>query len=552
MPSLVIATRYKKQSVVSFQSSVIKKPAVADGKNVNTRRVTMIKRLNSRDEVESAQRRIAELLAAHGEWLYVEGEGRGSALRRSECDALIVHGRLIFSCWADEGARSWRVTGWEWTGEKLLLEATRRMGAESCKLQLIPRAGASAALAEIGATRRERCAQLAQLACAQLTKAKVERAGLSAGARRGQPGRYARIQLRHGNKRIAVTGPVARADTRETDAFLSSALLWFTRARERASRPLVQELWLIVAPKQVEPTARQLALLKDTLRRSIKLYAIDDGWQTLIPARTLERAELWTEQPPPFRRPAKETKTSDWANRLLSLSPDAIDVVRARQGETLRFHGLAFARVRRLMNTERAWLGIEGERRRLLDESNWNECVELVEELKLHRSASAPDHRHAFYRAAPEAWLESLLRRDITRLDPGLRIAPLHAQFRTTHDRSAGARPVDLLALRRDGRLVVIELKVTEDREHVLQGADYWRRIETYRRAGHIKRARLFGEAMISEEPPLVYLVAPLLRFHRSFQMLAHLITPEIEMYRFDINEDWRAGVRAVRRCDLT
>ena len=512
----------------------------------------MIKRLNSPDVIESATRRIAELIAAHGEWLYAEGGGRPSALRRSECDARMLHGRLIFSCWTDEGARSWRVTGWEWTGEKLLLEATRRMGAESCKLELIPRAGASAALAEIGATRKERCAQLAQLACAQLTKAKVERAGLSAGARRGQPGRYARIQLRHGNKRIAVTGPVIGADARERDAFLSSSLLWFTRARERASGPLVKELWLIVAPELSEPTARHLALLKDDLRRSIKLYEIDDGWQTLTLARTLERAELWTESPPRFRPSVKEAKLSDWARRLLELSPDAIDVVRARHGETLRFHGLAFARVRRLMNTERAWLGIEGERRRLLDESNWNECVELLEELKLHRSASAQDHRHAFYKSAPEAWLESLLRRDITRLDPGLRIAPLHAQFRTAQDRSAGARPVDLLALRRDGRLVVIELKVAEDREHVLQGADYWRRIETYRRAGHIKRARLFGEAAISDEPPLVYLVAPLLRFHRAFQTLAQCITPEIEIYRFDINEDWRAGVRVVRRSDLT
>jgi hypothetical protein len=511
----------------------------------------MIKRLNSPDEVESAARRIAELIAAHGEWLYVEGEGRRSSLRRSECDARMAHGRLIFSCWSDEGARFWRVTGWEWTGEKLLLEATRAAGAESCKLELIPRAGASAALAAIGATRKERCVQLAQLACAQLTKAKVERALLSAGTRRGQPGRYARIQLRQANKRIAVTGPIAGADARESDAFLSSALLWFERARERASEPPVQQLWLIVAPELIGPTARQLALLRDDLRRSIKLYEIDDGWQTLTPARSLERAELWTESSPrlrSFRPPARETKASDWAKRILELSPDAIDVVLSRQGETLRFHGLAFARVRHLMNAERAWLGIEGQRRRLLDDSNWNECAELVEQLKIHRSATAPDYRHAFYKSAPEAWLESLLRRDITRLDPGLRIAPLHAQFRTAQDARAGTRPVDLLALRHDGRLVVIELKIAADREHVLQGADYWRRIEAQRRRGHLARAQLFGEAEIADYPPLVYLVAPLLRFHRAFQMLAQCITPEVEIYRFDINEDWRAGVRVVRR----
>ncbi len=53
---------------------------------------------------------------------------------------------------------------------------------------------------------------------------------------------------------------------------------------------------------------------------------------------------------------------------------------------------------------------------------------------------------------------------------------------------------------------------------------------------------------MIADEPPLVYLVAPGLRFHRAFQTLAECITPRIEIYRFDLNEDWRAIVRVMRR----
>jgi hypothetical protein len=113
-------------------------------------------------------------------------------------------------------------------------------------------------------------------------------------------------------------------------------------------------------------------------------------------------------------------------------------------------------------------------------------------------------------------------------------------------------RPVDLLALRRDGRLVVIELKVSEDAALALQGADYWRRIHAHQRAGHLRRARLFDDAEVCDDPPLVYLVAPLLRFHRSFHTLACCITPEIEMYRFDLNEDWRAGVRVMRIVTLT
>ncbi len=207
--------------------------------------------------------------------------------------------------------------------------------------------------------------------------------------------------------------------------------------------------------------------------------------------------------------------------------------------------------MRRVMARDRIWFGIEGSRRRLLDDYHEPDWIKLWEDLKNHRNGDCRDKSHWFYRAAGEAWLESILRRDISKLDPGLIIAPLHAQFRTSHGGTngpSGARPIDLLALRHDGRLAVIELKVNEDREHVFQGIDYWRRVEAHRRRGHISTAKLFGEREISDESPLVYLVAPTLRFHPSFTTLARTIAPDIEVYRFDINEDWRGGVRVVRR----
>ena len=250
-------------------------------------------------------------------------------------------------------------------------------------------------------------------------------------------------------------------------------------------------------------------------------------------------------------RDAPRAGLSETTMQLVALAPAEIDVVRARHGETVRFNGLPFARVRQLAGRERVWFGAQGAGQQVsLDESNVRVLARLLDELKEHRRADAVDRRHAYFRAAPEAWLEAILRRDISRLDPGLIVSPLHLQFRTARE-GTGARPVDLLALRRDGRLVVIELKVSEDAALPMQGADYWRRVEAHRRAGHIRRARLFDDVEIADEPPLVYLVAPLLRFHRSFQMLARCVSTEIEMYRFDINEDWRKGVRVSRRLRL-
>jgi hypothetical protein len=105
-----------------------------------------------------------------------------------------------------------------------------------------------------------------------------------------------------------------------------------------------------------------------------------------------------------------------------------------------------------------------------------------------------------------------------------------------------------LLALRQDGRLAVIELKAHEDRTHALQGADYWLRVEQQRRRGYLQAARLFGKKELADEPALVYLAAPLLSFHRDFATLAQMLRPEIEAFRFDLNEDWRSGVRVARR----
>ena len=95
----------------------------------------MIKRLTDTDSIKNAERRIRELIEAHGEWLYAQDlHRRSDLLRRSECDFRVSQGRLIFSCWSEQGAITWRIVGWEWTGEKLLLEASRRMGAERARL----------------------------------------------------------------------------------------------------------------------------------------------------------------------------------------------------------------------------------------------------------------------------------------------------------------------------------------------------------------------------------------------------------------------------------
>lgn len=508
-------------------------------------------RLTNPSHVEEARSRIRELLEGRAGWFCAEGRGGARVeVRRGEWDVRAEHGALFLTFWGAKGARTWRVAGWAWAGGRLFIEATRRAGAEREVLEFVPRASAAEGVAAVASARRERCERLAEVLCEAAPGARIQEARLSFGARRGEPGRYARVRLRKGDEAFCATGPVVPLGPEEADAFLSSALLWFERLRERP-KDAPRRMWLAARRALAAATAERLALLRDELRGAIDVFEIDDDLLTLEPVRKPSLRELIATSPRAFHPAGWEL--SETARRVISLAPDAIDVVRARGGETLRFRGLAFVRVRRLMGKEGAWFGAEdARRRRVLDETSLPDFDKLLGELAEHRRADAPDRRHALYRAAPEAWLESILRRDVTRLDPGLRLAPLYSQFRTARGRAAGARPVDLLALRRDGRLVVIELKVSEDAALPLQGADYWRRVSAHHRAGHIRRACLFGDAEIADGPPLVYLAAPMLSFHRSFRTLARCVAPEIEMYRIDLNEDWRAGVRVARLVTLT
>jgi hypothetical protein len=510
-------------------------------------------RLTSEEKIEAARRLIAKALDAHGEWFVREGpRGRVAAeLKRGEWELRSAARALVFSYWGASGLRVWRIAAWGRAGEHLRLEASRRMGAERATLELIPRASHASAKIALNAARLAVCGRLAAL-LAEACGLRVEEARLSAGARRGEPGRDARLLLRSGTERtlVAATAPVVPVGGDDAERFLTSALLWLARLEERGAR--IGELWLVAGAKLAGPLGERIALLREDLRQRILLFEVNEESNDLRPLPLPRLPELLSQPAPRLFRPMPP-HLSELVESIVALAPEAIDVVRARHGQTLRFHGLPFARVRHLAGRELLWFGVgPAARRQLLEGWNREELLKLLAELAEHRRHDAADRRHHFYRAAPEAWLESILRRDIRQLDPGLRLAPLHTQFRTARGASDGPRPVDLLALRRDGRLALVELKVSEDPTLVLQAADYWRRVETHRRQGTIARARLFDDQPLAAAPPLLYLAAPLLRFHRSLPSLARALSPEIETYRFDLNEDWRTGVRVARISDLT
>ncbi len=327
------------------------------------------------------------------------------------------------------------------------LEAAGRTGAARVVLRLVPRALVASAREALAEARRAECERLAALVC-RAAGARLERASLSAGARRGEPGRWARILFRRGiGTRVAATAPVFPAGADEAESFLASALLWLARLGESARGSGVCGLWLVAPPALAASVCERVPLLRESLRSLVTVYELNEEASSsayppvLTPLTTPALDELLDAPAPRPARPATHA-TSELAAAVAAFAPAEIDTLRARKGETLRYLGLPFARVRRVAGREHLWFGVEGGSRRTpFDERSAPDLFKLLAELSAHRRADAPDRRHALYRAAPEAWLEALLRRDVTRLDPGLRLAPLHAQFRVSRAGGSARAP---------------------------------------------------------------------------------------------------------------
>jgi len=81
-----------------------------------------------------------------------------------------------------------------------------------------------------------------------------------------------------------------------------------------------------------------------------------------------------------------------------------------------------------------------------------------------------------------------------------------------------------------------------------MQAIDYWLRVRQHRREGDFERYGYFAGLQLDARPPLVWLVAPGLRFHASTETLLRYLSPEIQVTRIGLSENWRHGLKVVFR----
>lgn len=489
---------------------------------------------------ENSQPQISAVLKVHEEWLLIDSaSGKHFALRQSEIEIESGRGKTMFGFFDENGFQTWRVENWTNEDGKIHLDLTRNFGKENKKIRLVPRTAAGELALFVELARQEKAQQIANLLVENYPQIKLFRVSLNQ-----ESGRFANIifELAAG-KHIAALADVSGEATPEK--LLTTAILWIEKLQSRKKNS-VEKIWIIAQRKSASELQKIRALLRSNWQSKIEICELSGkaeiGQPSIIEKlETISFNDLWREKPKKIQE-IKLAEMSEMARKIIKLAPAEIDVIRSKHGETLRFSGLAFARVRKIFGEEKAWFGT-GAKRQILNDKSSPELLKLIGDLKIYRRSDSANKRHAFYSSSPENWLESLLRKNVRQIDANLMLSPVYNQFRV-----ATGDKLDLLALRCDGRLVVIELKTSPDREMVFQVADYWRKVELHRRAGNIQKNRIFGDAQISDQPALVYAVAPMLSFHRDFDFFARMIAPEIEIARFDLNENWRENLRVVRR----
>jgi hypothetical protein len=477
---------------------------------------------------------LRELIAAYPEWLLIRGSGRSFPIFGKEIELVEMDERTLVGFLDDGGFHSWRLNEFRFQDGAIELDVAGPFARKREVMRLVPRESAAVLAEAVELARLEKANETARLIESSFAGTKIVRVDLNA-----ENGRLGQIIFQRGKRLQAALTDVTADMTPET--VLATAMMWLEKLSIRNKRP-ISDVLITAESRQAKALQKLHALLTDPWKAKLTIGEISRRKEPVVIAELPKRKirELWREKTRKLALP-RAAETTDTAKKLIDLAPDKIDIVFSKQGETLRFLGLPFARVRSLIGKEKAWFGVN-KARRILTPDNWNEAVQLVRDLEKYRSSASENIRHEFYRTSSEAWLESILRRDIRRLDPNLILSPIYNQFRSSNDK------IDLLALRRDGRLVVIELKTQPDREMILQAADYWRKIELERRRGILQEADLFGGREILDKPVLVYLAAPALSFHRDYEFFARSLSSEIELWRFELHEKWRAEIKVLAR----
>jgi hypothetical protein len=347
---------------------------------------------------------------------------------------------------------------------------------------------------------------------------------------------FPRALLRRGTSGIAAIG--ASDESNSPNDVLSFGLIWLDHLRRREPKLAIPALAIFLPSGAENTTCHRVRYLSaDAAQYLVFVHQGTDEAQ--VDPRDYQNLET---RLPVAQRPLEGAtpNTLAWVNRLM-----AVDGVERRDrpdgSVSLAVRGLEFARVQ----GDDLLFGFD-RKHAAGGEAHLIEAERIARELARMRDPQAPDRGNPIYTRHPEAWLESQVRTQIETVDAMLYPNPLYGQVPQF---AAGERGIiDLLAVDRDGRLAVIELKASQDIHLPLQALDYWMRVKWHLdREEFSARGYFPGIGLLNALPRLI-LVAPAVEYHPSNETILKYFTKEVPVERVGVGLEWRQELRLMFR----
>lgn len=473
-----------------------------------------------------------------GEWL--------AELATLHCELRCDSKNPLVHLWSAESNLTRRILRVrEQTDDRIVLEVRRFGRTKPGKLEFLR---TDSPRTPVRITREQFRSRLRRVLAEQFPDAVIDPLTASPDLEHSLSGVYVRGRMHEGSREWAVTAVAPGETGAAIEGILTSGILWLDWTRTRAQSRAVEGLRLFVPEGASRALLERTAALSSAARVQVFEFRDDGDRVQKMASSDQGNVASWLTPRREVESALSEAREAIARVHALALHlPPAGDDIGLRfiaaSGEvSICFRGLEFARWSRL---EGIFFGLGDSRERLTADKE-PALDRLVRRIDLHRNYLAAETNHALYRAAPERWMETLAIQDPTRVDAQLDAGYLYSQLPAL---GAGERGViDLLGVTRRGRLVVIELKASEDMQLPIQAVEYWLRVRRHQRDGDFERYGYFAGKELDSKPPLVWLVAPALRFHSSAETVLKYLSPEIQVTRIGLGENWRHGLKVVFR----
>lgn len=475
------------------------------------------------------------------------------------------HGRCLLQLWSEERNVVRTVLEIQHRTHSLRV-LTRRMGAPKPQaLELVPTSDRRTPTSRDSA-RRNYQRLLERVLTRKFLGAKPEGFRSAMDLEHSFGPAYVRGRLLRGTAADAVIGISEAESSAAIDGILTLGVLWLDYCRQKADvRRHFGGIKVIVPADAWRTTAERMAWMNHSVAE-FQLYTLDERTEELELIDFRDSGNQTAQLVHAFSHQAALERCEHGIGRVMALLPEGAQQrveVRPRSASEvgLLLHGLEFARVRHgasvhsFTQQEEITFGAGANETPLTAETE-DLCQELCVRLFASRRRDGT-HIDPLFRMQPERWLESEFRAGLADLLPALRGDLVYSQVPAL---SCGDRGMlDLLAIDRNGRLCVIELKADEDLQLPMQALDYFIRVRALnadrqrtQRGGRLlsafEREGYFPSSELSDLPPRLILVAPALRIHPANLPVLRYFSQEVDWEFIALGEHWRSELKIVFR----